>query len=192
MLKRVASLGVLILSAVLLAGCYGDYGPVAADPAPIPPPAMASSLQVGDQVTLSVYGEPNLSGVYSVNPGGFLDLPLIGAVRAVGYTPTELSRVIETRYSEGNFLQQAHATVVVTQYQPIYIFGEVVKPGQYPYQTGLNVLTAITTAGGLTYRGSRDDVLIERAGQQVWNKYPLQSSVTVLPGDVIRVPERYF
>ena len=62
----------------------------------------------------------------------------------------------------------------------------------YPYRAGLNVLTAVTTAGGLTYRGRKDTVLIQRAGQQVWNEYPLLSSVVILPGDLIRIPERYF
>ena len=70
--------------------------------------------------------------------------------------------------------------------------GEAEKPGQYPYLSGLNVLTAITTAGGLTYRASRTTVLIQRAGEDVWKEYPMVSTVTVLPGDLIRIPQRYF
>jgi polysaccharide export outer membrane protein len=50
----------------------------------------------------------------------------------------------------------------------------------------------VTEAGGLTYRGSKTAVLLQRAGQQTWNEYPLLSSVTILPGDLIRIPERYF
>ena len=70
--------------------------------------------------------------------------------------------------------------------------GEAEKPGQYPYLSGLNVLTAITTAGGLTYRASRTTVLIQRAGEDVWKEYPMVSTVAVLPGDLIRIPQRYF
>jgi polysaccharide export outer membrane protein len=70
--------------------------------------------------------------------------------------------------------------------------GEIAKPGSYTYRTGLKALTAVTEAGGLTYRGSRSTILIQHAGEPTWTKYPLISSVTILPGDLIRVPERYF
>ena len=50
----------------------------------------------------------------------------------------------------------------------------------------------MTEAGGLTYRGSKDSILIQHNGEQVWNEYPLISSIQILPGDIIRVPERYF
>jgi protein involved in polysaccharide export with SLBB domain len=83
-------------------------------------------------------------------------------------------------------------TVAVVQYRPVYLFGEVAHPGPIPYLSGLNVLTAVTTAGGLTYRADKSTVLIQHAGEQAWTQYPLLSSVTILPGDLIRVPERYF
>jgi protein involved in polysaccharide export with SLBB domain len=192
MFKRLLCVTAVIAAGLMVAGCYQDFGPVAAEPAPIPPPAVATELHVGDQVSITVYDEPSLTGVYTVNPAGYLNLPLIGLVNAAGHTPTELERVVTERYASGNFLQQPKVTISTALFQPIYIFGEVEKPGQYPFQAGLNVLTAITTAGGLTYRGSKDKVFIEHAGQLVWSEYPLVSSVTVLPGDVIRVPERYF
>jgi len=192
MFKRLLCIAAVIAVGLMLAGCYRDFGPVAAEPAPIPPPAVATVFHVGDQVSITVYDEPSLTGVYIVNPAGNLNLPLIGLVKAAGRTPSELQRTIAARYSSGNFLQQPKVTVSTVLYQPIYIFGEVAKPGQYPFQSGLNVISAVTTAGGLTYRGSRDRVFVQHAGQQVWNEYPFLSSVTVLPGDLIRVPERYF
>jgi polysaccharide export outer membrane protein len=191
MINKCVTLGVIAIG-LLLAGCYTDFGPVVGEPAPLPPPAAAATLQLGDRVTVTIYDEPNLTGVYDVTPGGSLDLPLIGNVRAVGRTPSELEREIASLYIRGKYLQEAKVTIAVVSYQPFYIFGEVAKPGPYPYQSGLNILTAVTTAGGLTYRGSKSTVLIQRAGQQVWTEYPLLSSVTILPGDLIRVPERYF
>jgi polysaccharide export outer membrane protein len=192
MVKKLVHLGAIIAIGLMLAGCYTDFGPVAGAPALLPPPSAASSLQLADRVTVNVFGEPNLSGVYDVNPAGNLDLPLIGNVKAVGRTATELEREIARRYSSGKFVQEPQVTIAVVSYQPFYIFGEVAKPGPYPFQAGLNALTAVTTAGGLTYRGSKSTVLIQHAGEQVWTEYPLLSSVTVLPGDIIRVPERYF
>ena len=192
MIKRIFSLSVALLIGLLLAGCYRDFGPVVAEPEPLPPPIVTTHLQVGDRLTVTVYNEPTLTGVYDVTPAGSVVMPLIGAVRAVGRTSVELARIISDRYRSGKFLEEPKVTVTVVEYRPFYIFGEVVRPGSFPYRPGLNILTAVTEAGGLTYRGSKDTVLIQRAGQQVWNEYPLLSNVDVLPGDLIRIPERYF
>ena len=95
MIKRCIFLGVVIAIGLALAGCYTDYGPVAVEPTPVAAPVEASVMQLGDRVTVTVYGEPNLSGVYDVNPTGNMDLPLIGSMRVVGRTPTEVERAIE-------------------------------------------------------------------------------------------------
>lgn len=192
MIRRCVTLGAIVGLSLTLAGCYTDFGPVADAPTPNPPQVVGSSLQLGDRVTVTVYGETDLTSVYQVGPNGNLDLPLIGTVKAAGRTPAELERVITERYKNGHFLDQPKVTVAVVEYSPIYIFGEVARPGEFPYRTGLNAIAAVTEAGGLTYRGSKSSILIQHAGQQAWTKYPLLSSVTILPGDLIRVPERYF
>ncbi len=192
MIKKLVSLGAILVTGLLLAGCYRDFGPVVAEPQPLPPPLAATSIQAGDRLTVTVYGEPNLTGVYDVTPSGFVNLPLIGDVKAVGRSNAELQREIADRYSRGKFLQEPQVTVAVVEYRPIYIAGEVKSPGSYPYRPGLNVLTAVTVAGGLTYRGSRDKIYLQRSGEQVWNEYPQLSSVTIMPGDLIRIPERYY
>ena len=192
MISRFITLGSILAIGLMLAGCYRDFGPVVAEPQPLPGPVTPTSIQVGDRLTITVYGEPNLTGVYDVTPGGFINLPLIGNVRAVDRTYLQLQREIEDRYSRGKFLQEPKVTIAVVEYRPIYVFGEVVKPGSYPYRAGLNVLTALTTAGGLTYRSSREKIYLQRSGEQVWNEYPQLSSVTIMPGDLIRVPERFY
>jgi polysaccharide export outer membrane protein len=192
MFNKLVSFAAIVAIGLLLTGCYRDFGPVVANPDVLPPPIVTPHFQVGDRLTITVYDEPNLTGVYDVDPAGAVMLPLIGAVKAVGLTQAELQREIADRYSSGKFLQDPKVTVTIVEYRPFYIFGEVLKPGSYPYVPGLNILTAVTTAGGLTYRGRRDTVLIQRAGEQVWNEYPQLSSVTIMPGDLIRIPERYY
>jgi polysaccharide export outer membrane protein len=192
MIGRFVSFVIVLIASLLLSGCYRDFGPVVAEPEPIPPPLVVTHIQTGDRLTVTVYNEPLLTGVYDVNTSGTVVMPLIGSVRAVGRTPSELAKIIADRYLRGKFLQEPQVTVTEVEYRPIYIFGEVTHPGSIPYRPGYNVLTAVTEAGGLTYRGSKDTVLIQHAGEQVWNEYPLLSSVEILPGDVIRVPERFF
>jgi protein involved in polysaccharide export with SLBB domain len=182
---------ILALSAAL-AGCYDDFGPVVAVPAPLPITTTTTYFEVGDKLTVTFYDEPTLTGVYDVTPAGVVVLPLIGAVRAVGRTRAGLEREITRLYTRGKFLQDPKVTVDVVEFRPIYLLGEVEKPGAYPYSPGLNALTAIATAGGLTYRGSRSTILVQRAGELVWRAYPLVSSVAIMPGDLIRAPERYF
>ncbi len=178
--------------ALVLGGCYTDFGPVVVAPVPAGPATTVSTLiQPGDRINMIVYGEANLTGLYIVNPSGLLSLPLIGTVRAAGRTRAEVEREITARYSKG-YLQEPKVTISVVEFRPFYIMGEAEHPGQYPYYSGLNVLTAISTAGGLTYRASRTTVLIERAGEDVWKEYPMVADVPILPGDLIRIPERYF
>ena len=56
----------------------------------------------------------------------------------------------------------------------------------------MNVLSAMAMAGGPTYRASRSNILIQRAGTTELREYPLDTTVSILPGDLVRVPERYF
>ena len=70
--------------------------------------------------------------------------------------------------------------------------GEISKPGEMPYRPGLNVLTAMASAGGGTYRANRNYVLIQHDGETDMKQYPQTAATMVLPGDLIKIPERYF
>ena len=48
--------------------------------------------------------------------------------------------------------------------RPVYILGEVNKPGSYPYRAGMNILNAAALAGGFTYRADEDDIKVSRRG----------------------------
>ena len=192
MISKYFNLAAILAIGLQVAGCYTDYGPVSAAPEPILGSKVATRLQAGDRLKVIVYGEEALSGLYDINPSGDIAMPLIGMVRAAGRTRSELEREIARKYSSGNYLQEPKVTVDVFQFRPIYVLGEALKPGAYPYASGLNVLTAITVAGGFTYRASRNSVFIEHAGETVWQEYPLSASVLIAPGDLIRIPERYF
>lgn len=183
----------IIAIGLQVAGCYTDFGPVADVPEPTGAPSnVARVIQAGESIKVTVYGEEALTGPYTVSPSGEIEMPLVGTITAAGYTKSELEREITRRYKGGKFLDDPKVTVDVASYLPIYILGETLRPGAYPYTSGLNVLTAVTLAGGFTYRASKTSILIEHAGQTVWQEYPLSASVAIAPGDLIRIPERYF
>jgi protein involved in polysaccharide export with SLBB domain len=176
-----------------VAGCYTDLGPVEPEARPVSLSRVTTThLQAGDKLKITVYGEESLTGQYDIDPGGNLSMPLVGAVRATGRTRSELEREIANRYRSGGFLQDPKVTVAVLEFQPFYILGEAEKPGEYPFRSGLNVHSAVAMAGGFTYRASKTSILIRHTGEEVWREYPLSEPVPVAPGDLIRVPERYF
>jgi protein involved in polysaccharide export with SLBB domain len=193
MTQRYWGCAAILAIGLQVAGCYTDYGPVATQPDPIArSSSVANRLQAGESLKVTMYGEEALTGSYVINHSGDIVMPLVGNIRAEGRTKSELEREITNRYSAGKYLQEPKVTVDINTYRPIYVLGEALRPGAYPYSAGLNVLTAVTLAGGFTYRGSRNSVFIQHAGEEVWNEYPLAASVVVAPGDLIRVPERYF
>jgi protein involved in polysaccharide export with SLBB domain len=153
--------------------------------------ASAPKLQPGDKIRVTVYGEDKLSGDYQIDQSGQISLPLAGTVEAVGLTQTELEQALAKKF-RSEYLRNPKVTVTIASLQPYYLMGEVEKPGEYAYRSGLNVLTALAIAGGPTYRASRNTVQIQRRGETSMRNYPISASVPILPGDVIRVPERYF
>jgi protein involved in polysaccharide export with SLBB domain len=194
MIAKFTSVAIVLLAGLQVAGCYTDFGPVELDARPVSlsGAGLATHLQPGDKLKVTVYGEEALTGDYDINPNGYVTMPLVGAIRASGRTQLEFGRDIATRYRSGGFLQDPNVTVAVVQFQPFYVLGEATNPGEYPFRSGLNVHTAVAMAGGFTYRASRTTVLIRHTGEQVWKEYPLTEPVPIAPGDLIRVPERYF
>jgi protein involved in polysaccharide export with SLBB domain len=150
-----------------------------------------AKLQPGDKIRVTVFGEDKLSGDYELDRSGQVSLPLAGTIAASGLTQTELERALATKF-RSEYLKNPKVTVAILTLRPFYVTGEVQKPGEFAYKSGLNVLTAIAIAGGPTYRANRSSVQIQREGETSMRDYPLSVSVPILPGDVIRVPERYF
>jgi protein involved in polysaccharide export with SLBB domain len=194
MMAKFISVAIVLLAGLQVAGCYTDYGPVELDARPVSlsGAGVATHLQPGEKLKVTIYGEEALTGDYDINPNGYVTMPLIGAIRAVGRTQSEFGRDVASRYRSGGFLQDPNVTVAVVQFQPFYVLGEATNPGEYPFRSGLTVHTAVAMAGGFTYRASRSAVLIRHTGEQVWKEYPLTEPVPIAPGDLIRVPERYF
>jgi protein involved in polysaccharide export with SLBB domain len=194
MIGRGLKLATALLLSLHLAGCYTDFGPVEVVTTPIPPmgAGLAAALQPGERVKITVYGEEALTGEYDVSPGGSVTLPLVGSVKAAGITPNEFGRILESKYRGRGFLQEPHISVVIVTFKPFYVLGEATAPGEYPYRSGLTVHSAVAMAGGFTYRASKSVVLIRHTGDDVWREYSLTEPVPIAPGDLIRVPERYF
>ena len=179
-----------LLLAAPLGGC-DDTSALVSAPAPAPEPGTLR-LHVGDRIKLVVIGDDKISGEYEIDQSGQIAIPAAGTLRAAGRGPSELEGDVARRLVERQFLKSPIVTVSVAAFRPFYVLGEVEKPGEYPYHTGLNILSAIAVAGGNTYRANTSQALIQRAGETGFRAYPLSPDVPVNPGDLIKLPERYF
>ena len=177
-------------AALMLAGC--DTMDPALQPVTdvsAPPPQI--TLASGDKLKVTVFGEESLTGDYEIDVNGNLSMPLAGTVQAAGLTKVQLEQRLAGKLS-GGYLKNPRVTVEVTTFRPFYILGEVERPGEYPYRPGLNIMSAIAVAGGNTYRASRSKVYIQRNGTGSFQEVPFGPSIQVYPGDLVKVPERYF
>lgn len=151
------------------------------------------TLGSGDQIRVMVFGEPDLSGEkFYVSGEGKVSLPLIGEVNAIGLTATQLQDKIAAAFLNGGYLKNPRVNVEILTFRPFYIMGEVGKPGEYPFSNGMTIERAVATASGYTYRADHKKVFIKHANDEKEVAVPLTSQVMIVPGDTIRVPERYF
>ena len=114
------------------------------------------------------------------------------AVPAAGLTPDGLAAAISEALVKDNLYTAPSVSVEVTTYRPIFVLGEVSKPGQYPYQPGMTVVTAAAVAGGFTYRAISDYASVVRTRDGVAIEGKATRQTFVQPGDVITIFERRF
>jgi polysaccharide export outer membrane protein len=169
----------------------GPYVAPSAAYAAAPAFAQPYTLDTGDRLRISVFGQEGVSNSYFVDAGGYVNIALVGPVAARGLTPPSLAQAVAARLREG-YIREPHVSVEVEAYRPFYILGEVNAPGQYPYQPGISVETAIAIAGGYSPRADKRNAMLTRSmnGAPIKSKVPLQTPLR--PGDTINVAERWF
>lgn len=172
----------LVLGAV--AFLAGSVFPAVADDA-------AYKLGPGDKVRVTVYNEQDLSGDFDISGQGDIALPLIGQVHVADRTIAETENLIAQKYG-ADYLVNPKVNVEVLNYRPFFILGEVKNPGSFPCAHGMTVINAVALAGGYTNRANHDRIYIKRASNPKAGEQEAKEETSVMPGDVIRVAERYF
>ncbi len=150
------------------------------------------TLGPGDRIRVAVFGENDLSGEYLVESSGYISLPLAGDILARGQTPSQLEAEIQGTLAKGGLVKNPKVSAAVVAYRPFYVLGEVSKPGQYPFVSGMTLTKAVASAGGFTYRANEKLVYITREGSPREQPVELTAAGAVGPGDTIRVAERHF
>jgi polysaccharide export outer membrane protein len=148
-------------------------------------------LGPGDKLRLTVFGENDLSGDFTVDGAGFIRLPLVGEVQAAGYTAQQLEGAIATTLSPA-YLKSPRVAVEVATYRPFYIIGAVNRPGQYPYVDHMTALNAVALAGGFLPSAVESVVFIRREGSNAEIEVPADRTTDIHPGDVVKVHTTFF
>lgn len=153
--------------------------------------ATAYTLGSSDRLRVTVFGHPDLSGEFEVDGSGSISLPLVGQIKAQGLSTPALEASIAERLSDG-YVLDPRVSAEVINYRPYYILGEVGRPGEYPFTSGLTVQNAVAASGGFTYRANKRIVFIKSIDEDREIAYDLTPTTIVKPGDTIRIGERIF
>ncbi|KPF78674.1 hypothetical protein IP88_03190 [alpha proteobacterium AAP81b] len=181
---RLSTLPILVLLAA--AGC-------ASMPLSSAPPAAVTvhKLAPGDKVRIDTFGETALGGEFTVDGEGKIAFPLLGTIKAADLSGDELGTAIAAGLAT-RALRDPKVTVQVINVRPVYVLGEVAKPGEFPFASDLSVFALVAKAGGFTYRADRRRVFIRHAGAAGEVAYKLDAATPVRPGDTVRIGDRVF
>lgn len=187
-----AALALFSIGVAVLAACSTSPGQGNASEMQTAGSGMSGyKLGTGDEVKVTVFGEPDLSGTFVVDGQGTITMSLIGQIEVVNLSVTETSRILEARLKDG-WLRDPKVAAELVKGRPYYILGEVNKPGEYPFVSGLTVMNAIASAGDFTYRADKFRILVKSSDSPNEREVELTPTTAVRPGDTIRVRERFF
>lgn len=146
-------------------------------------------LSSDDQISIKVFNEPDLNiDKVKIAANGTISMPLIGQVNVKGLTVSEVEQELTKRLLQG-YLKKPNVTIIIDEYRPFYINGEIKKPGSYPYRKGLTIQKAVTIAGGFTERAAKNKISL-KSEDNVISDALITSKVK--PGDVITISESFF
>ena len=184
---------------VLTMTCLAAFALLGACSSPLgslPPVSAASAseyrLQPGDELLVTIQDVAQADRSYIIDSGGTISLPLLQEVKVAGLSVREVENRIAEGFRARELLKNPIISVQPGALRPFYVIGEVNSPGEINYRQGMTVLSAISAAGGYTYRAQEGQVEVVRTvnGQEVRSK--ASEDTLIQPGDRIRVYERWF
>jgi len=179
---RLLWLAMMLWAAASAAYCAEDY-----------------SLQPGDTLLVTVWKEPDLTSELLVRPDGGVSMPLAGDIRAAGRTVEDVRGDIDQRLRK--YIPDVAVTVSLKQSagNQIFVIGKVNRPGPYPIIRPVDVMQALSLAGGMTPFAAVNDIRVLRheGGRQMTIRFRyrdiehgrrLEQNIILQSGDTVVVP----
>jgi polysaccharide export outer membrane protein len=173
--------------------------PVVATPGGDLPLVQGYQIGTGDVLEISVWKDVALSKQVTVLPDGTIHFPLVGEIKALGMTVTELKQTLENKIER--YVPDPVLSVGVLQVNSmlVYVIGKVNKPGRFVLNSDINVLQALAMAGGLNPFAKEKQVKIFRETNGATDQFKfnydevqegekLEQNITLRRGDIIVVP----
>jgi polysaccharide biosynthesis/export protein len=171
--------------------------------------AQQGALRAGDAISISVWQDPKLDRTIVISPDGYISLPLVGQIKASGLSPPALADVLKQRLQK-NYTGDLDVTVALAapnreaedELKPrVYVTGEVLRPGPYLLKPPINLMQAISLAGGLSPFAARQRIQIHRKVRGIDSIFTFDynafetgriatDNISLQAGDIIIVPER--
>jgi len=202
----------LSVSLVVMTGCVTNAPnlPSKVDGGDLSQPSVlvkSYKMAVGDQVKINVWKNDVLSLSQPIRPDGRISMPLVGDVLAVGLTPEELAGKIEVKLTD--YVKAPNVTVILTSLQGhaflsrIRVTGSVSHNVSMQYHQGMTVLDAILEAGSVDLYADANNTKLHRRTENGAETYDIRlkdimqegdmnTNISLMPGDIITVPERSF
>jgi polysaccharide export outer membrane protein len=164
--------------------------------------AASSTLGSGDVLEIKVYQEADLSGAFRISPDGSIDFPLCGKVMLNGKTPGQAADTLTACLAE-KYLKRPSVSVLLREYnsKKVFVFGEVQRPGTFPYEGEMSIIQAVTIAGGFTKTAAKNSISVTRIIDEQERKIRVpvedigvgkEKNFLLQPGDIVFVPESFF
>ncbi len=157
------------------------------------------TVKPGDLLAISVWKEPDLQKETLVRPDGAFSFPLVGEVDAKGKTVADLNKTLAQRLAK--YISDPVVTVAIQEIKgnKVYVIGQVNKPGEFIMNPSVDVMQALSMAGGTTPFASLGDIVVLRrtpAGKQslpfryndVVKGRKMDQNIDLQAGDVVVVP----
>ena len=202
MMKKIA-LAMVATASLVLVGCATPTPPSVAALAPVNPDYL---IGPGDNVTITVWRNPEVSGSVPVRPDGKITTPLVEDLPAAGKTSTQLARDIEQALAK--FIQQPVVTVIVTNFvgnysDQIRVIGQAARPQALAYRRDMSLMDVLIAVGGITEFAAGNKATIVRTVDGKQEKVPVRlndlirdgdiaANMAMRPGDVLIIPESFF
>ena len=172
-------------------------------PAEAPATFATRKIVAGDTLKISVWKYSDLNANVTVGPDGYISYSFVGDILAAGKTVEDVRRIITQKLDQQYVASPKVDIQMEAQLPTVFVVGEVVKPGSYAYQPGLDPLKAVALAGGLTDFASFTTLIIRRGveGKDVQIKADIKKLMKanaerekylLQPGDMVVVKRSWF
>ncbi len=179
-------------------GAAGDIDPSIGKAVKTSDPLSQYAIGPADVIHINVWKNTDLSQTLTVDPNGFVSVPLLGEIHVAGMTTNQLGTLLASGYKSYVVSPQVTVSVVDIKSRQVYVMGQVGKAGGYPLIAPITVLQLIAQAGGLNTYAKRKDIYVLRAKNGQTEKLPFnyvkvthgdaKQNIVLQPGDTVIVP----